>query len=284
MEAARDSDWLQGESQWYPSSDSIPKILKGEVQLPSNWEKKSSTGDNIGWMRQRLYPLGTRILFSTAWAPFFLIISFFPLLSPGNTPNDQNVSLGLFICSWLLLIVPFFRLRQGIKIRAKRGLIDPYPFEFLLVFLGIVLFSLHIIIDPRIGWLAYIIFLFAQYRTIRNITVCVSVNSARWLIPINPEFFCQENLRDGWIISSKFRNGPIAYWDDFLPDYSADLFGVTRGESKFIAFTLTHRGGTLHDPFSENFANDELFSKLLSHPPIIIDGEIWPDRFLNRVD
>jgi len=283
VEAARDSDWLLGESRWYPSSDSTPKILKGEVPLPSVW-KTSSSQEDIGWMRQRLSPLGTRILFSTAWAPLFLIISAFPLLSPGNTPDDQNVSLTLFICSWLLLIVPFLKLRQGLDNRSKKVFFDTYPFEFLLILFGIILFSLHILIDPRIGWIAYIIFLIAQYRTIRNISICVSENSARWLLPINPENFRQENLREGWIVSSKFRNGPIAYWDAVLPDYAADLFGLTRGDSKFIAFTLTHRGGTLHDPFSENFVNDDSFSKLLSNPPLIIEGEIWPDRFLNRVE
>ena len=58
-------------------------------------------------MRQRLEPLCPRILYTTAWAPFFLIASAVPLAFPGTTPNDQLVAVSLFSFSWILLVVGF---------------------------------------------------------------------------------------------------------------------------------------------------------------------------------
>ncbi len=282
VEAARDSEWLCGESHWFPNHDSAPKHIKGEVEPPSSWSPTTAQKGSRGWIRQRLSPLGPMILYTTAWAPFFLIASSFPLAFPGRTPDDQNVALALFLISWLLLIVPFSRLRDGLVNRARSGFFDMYPFETSMILLGTVVFFLHVLISPLVGWLAYLIFGFAQYRTISNITECVGHNSARWLLPINRKDIAEDILGDGWERDSKtFRNGPIAHWGFPLPGYAATLVGVTRGKDSFIAFTLKHRGGTLHDPFSEEIASDERFSSIIEKPPVNISGEMWPTRFLN---
>ena len=65
-----------------------------------------------------------------------------------------------------------------------------------------------------------------------------------------------------------------------IPEYAADLTGVTRGDSTFVAFTLKHRGGTLHDPFSEKLVEKQAFAELFSSPPLVIAGEAWPERFI----
>ena len=140
-------------------------------------------------MRQRLQPLGPMILYTTAWAPFFLIASLAPLIFPGNTPDDQNVALAFFAISWLLLFVPFSKLRDGLENRARANLLDLYPFEAGLMVLGTILFLLHVIIDPRFGGFSFAFFAYAQYRTISNITVSAGHNSARWLLPIESSDF-----------------------------------------------------------------------------------------------
>ena len=147
--------------------------------------------------------------------------------------------------------------------------------------LGAFLFLLHVMIDPRIGGIAFAFFAYVQYRTIGNITVSVGHNSARWLLPIESSDFSKDILTQGWVeVSAGFRNGPLAQWDGPLLDYAADLTGVTRGDSTFVAFTLKHRGGTMHDPFSEKLVEKQAFAELFASSPLIIAGESWPERFI----
>lgn len=231
-------------------------------------------------MRQRLAPLGPRILYTTAWAPFFLLASVAPLAFPGRTPDDQSVTTALFAISWALLLVPFLRLKDGLPNRASKSVLDLYPFDAPYIALGALIFPLHILIDTRIGWLSFAFFALAQYRTIRNFTDCAGRNTARWLLPIESDDFASEILAPGWVAdSSAFRNGPLAHWGGALPDYAADLIGATRGDSTFVAFTLKHRGGTLHDPFSDHLVSDPAFEGLLASPPLVIGGEAWAERF-----
>ena len=106
-------------------------------------------------------------------------------------------------------------------------------------------------------------------------------NSARWLLPINPEDYSKDVLTEGWIVvSNNFRIGTLAQWEGPLPEYVANLIGVTRGDSNFVAFTLMHRVGTIHDAFSDTFISDSRFESLLFSPPLMIAGEAWSERFL----
>lgn len=285
MQAARDSDWLAGEGRWYPASESVPESLAGEANPPESWSVTDHRDGGRGWIRQRLQPLGPMILYTTAWAPFFLLASLVPLVFPGNTPDDQNVALALFAISWLLLFVPFSKLRDGLENRARANPLDLYPFEGGLMLLGAFLFLLHVMIDPRIGGIAFAFFAYVQYRTIGNITVSVGHNSARWLLPIESSDFSKDILTQGWVeVSAGFRNGPLAQWNGPLPEYAADLAGVTRGDSTFVAFTLKHRGGTLHDPFSEKLVAKQAFADLFASPPLVIAGEAWPERFITPAE
>ena len=162
MQAARDSDWLAGEERWYPASESVPESLAGEVNPPESWSVTDHREGGRGWMRQRLQPLGPMILYTTAWAPFFLIASLAPLIFPGNTPDDQNVALAFFAISWLLLFVPFSKLRDGLENRARANLLDLYPFEAGMMVLGTILFLLHVIIDQRLGGFSFAFIAYAQ--------------------------------------------------------------------------------------------------------------------------
>ena len=276
---------MRGQALWYPAGESTPEHLVGEENPGENWDIASGSEVGRGWMRQRLQPLGPRILYTTAWAPFFLIASAIPLAFPGRTPDDQLVAISLFSASWFLLLLGFRKLQDGIPIPVEGLLKKFYPFDIVLMLPAAIFFLLHILIDSRLGWLSFLLFAIAQYRTIQNLISVAGENSARWLLPINPDDYSEAVLNDGWMgVSTNFRNGTLARWEDTLPEYTANLIGVTRGDSSFVAFTLMHRVGTIHDAFSDTFVSDHRFATLLSSPPLLIAGEAWPERFLATTD
>ena len=276
---------MRGQALWYPAGESTPEHLVGEENPGENWDIASGSEVGRGWMRQRLQPLGPRILYTTAWAPFFLIASAIPLAFPGRTPDDQLVAISLFSASWFLLLLGFRKLQDGLPIPVEGLLKKFYPFDIVLMLPAAMVFLLHILIDSRLGWLSFLLFAFAQYRTIQNLISVAGENSARWLLPINSEDYSEAVLNDGWMgVSNNFRNGTLARWEGALPEYTANLIGVTRGDSSFVAFTLMHRVGTIHDAFSDTFVSDPRFASLLSSPPLLIAGEAWPERFLATTD
>ena len=280
MEATRDENWLRGEARWYPRLESTESNLAGEVGPPESWDMAAADIDTRGWARQRLAPLGPRILVPLAMAPLFLVMTAIPLAFPGRTADDQSVAMSLFIFCWILTLVPFSRLSDGLSNRARQGSLDTYPLALIPFTAGLVFFAAHIGIDTRLGWLSYAFFWYAWFLTTRNITDSVSHSTARWLLPINSEDIAREIFADGWTRSHiSFRNGPLATWDSPLPDYAADLIGVSRDDDRFVAFTLKHRGGTLHDPFSESLTTDPRFAALFANPPLTISGEAWPARY-----
>tara|TARA_B000000557_G_C20768685_1_gene440707 strand:- start:59 stop:892 length:834 start_codon:yes stop_codon:yes gene_type:complete len=276
---------MRGQALWYPASESTPEHLVGEENPGENWDIASGSEVGRGWMRQRLQPLGPRILYTTAWAPFFLIASAIPLAFPGRTPDDQLVAISLFSASWFLLLLGFRKL-QDVLPNTVEGLLKKfYPFDIVLMLPAAIVFLLHILIDSRLGWLSFLLFAFAQYRTIQNLISVAGENSARWLLPINSEDYSEAVLNDGWMgVSNNFRNGTLARWEGALPEYTANLIGVTRGDSSFVAFTLMHRVGTIHDAFSDTFVSDPRFASLLSSPPLLIAGEAWAERFFATTD
>ncbi len=285
MKGTRDSEWMRGQALWYPASESTPEHLVGEENPGENWDIASSSEVGRGWMRQRLQPLGPRILYTTAWAPFFLIASAIPLAFPGRTPDDQLVAISLFSASWFLLLLGFRKLQDVLPITVEGLLKKFYPFDIVLMLPAAIVFLLHILIDSRLGWLSFLLFAFAQYRTIQNLISVAGENSARWLLPINSEDYSEAVLNDGWMgVSTNFRNGTLARWEGALPEYRANLIGVTRGDSSFVAFTLMHRVGTIHDAFSDTFVSDPRFASLLSSPPLLIAGEAWAERFFATTD
>ena len=276
---------MRGQALWYPASESTPEHLVGEENPGENWDIASGSEVGRGWMRQRLQPLGPRILYTTAWAPFFLIASAIPLAFPGRTPDDQLVAISLFSASWFLLLLGFRKLQDVLPITVEGLLKKFYPFDIVLMLPAAIVFLLHILIDSRLGWLSFLLFAFAQYRTIQNLISVAGENSARWLLPINSEDYSEAVLNDGWMgVSNNFRNGTLARWEGALPEYTANLIGVTRGDSSFVAFTLMHRVGTIHDAFSDTFVSDPRFASLLSSPPLLIAGEAWAERFFATTD
>jgi hypothetical protein len=279
MQAAGDSDLLMGSPNWFPNSEKAPLHITGEVNPGENWDTISKSSSRRGWARQRLQPVGQKVLYPTAWAPFFLIASAVPLAFPGRTPDDQTVATILFLASWLLL-TPIINQKDGLPNRFPSFPSKFHPFDITFIVLGVLVFPLHIFIDSRIGWFSFLFFCIAHYKTIQNIVSAANRNSARWLLPIEVEDYSEDILSKGWrSISKRHKNGPLAIWEGDLPNYTADIVGVTRGEVSFVAFNLKHKSGILHDPFSNCFTENQQFHTLLENPPTKISGEIWPEHY-----
>ena len=156
-----------------------------------------------------------------------------------------------------------------------------FPLQIIPFILGIFLFLLHIAIDPKLGWLSYLFFIFAWFKTVQNISKSLSVNSARWLLPILQSDFSEDIFNDGWILlSKKFRNGLIAKWSKELGPYSGEITGLSWGDHKFIAFSIVYNNRIIHDPFNSNFIENELLKDILFQSPVKILGESWPLNFI----
>lgn len=278
MQQGADQDWLLGNPLWWPNSRSNQSITKlDEKNPPVSWDFTSPDIGGRGWMRQRLQPIGPQILFTTAWSLFFLIASAIPLIFPDETPiDDQNLAIIFFSISWILVLVPFLWFSNG----NSEGL-NFFPLEIIPFILGIVLFILHIIIDPKLGWLGYLLFSYSWFKTVNNISNSLSVNSARWLLPISISDFSDNIFNEGWTLLTKnFRNGLIATYSKNMAHYSAEITGLTRGNNKFIAFSIVYQGRIIHDPFNNKFLPSVELTRLLINPPLKISGESWPSNLI----
>ncbi len=282
MQQGADQDWMLGNSLWWPNSGSSQRIKRlDEINPPESWEITSCDTGGRGWMRQRLQPVGPQILFTTAWSLFFIIISSIPLMFPDKTPiDDQNLAIIFFSISWFLLLVPFLWFSNA----NSEGL-NFFPLEIISFTLGIFIFISHIVIDPKLGWFAYIFFLYSWFKTVNNIGDSLSVNSARWLLPISVNDFSDDIFNDRWFLLTKnFRNGLIAKYSEDMAPYSAEITGLTRGNSKFLAFSVVYQNRIIHDPFNSNFLSDIQLLALLKNPPLKISGELWPSNFLVNLE
>jgi len=278
MQQGADQDWLLGSPLWWPNSGRVLSIVRlDEINPPDSWDFTSPDIGGRGWMRQRLQPVGPQILFTTAWSLFFLIASAIPLIFPDEIPiDDQNLAIVFFSISWILVLVPFLWFSNG-----NSESLNLFPLEALPFFLGVVLFILHIMIDPKLGWLGYIFFLYSWLKTVNNISNSLSVNSARWLLPISLSDFSDDIFNEGWILLTRnFRNGLIAKYSKDLVHYSAEITGLTRGDNKFLAFSIVYQGRIIHDPFNHNFISDTELNRLLKAPPLKISGESWPSNLI----
>ena len=274
--------WLPGNPQWWPNSVENHNTLRfNEEMPPASWHSTTSDLGGKGWIRQRLEPVAPRILFPTAWSLFFLIASSTPLLFPDKTPiDDQNLAASFFVISWFLLLMPFFWYSN-----ANNENFSFFPLEIISFILGLLLFLLHIAIDPRIGWFSYLLFIYSWISTVRNISDSLSINSARWLLPISKSDFPTEIFNDGWfLLSKKFRNGLIATWSKELGPYSGEITGLTRSYGNFLAFSLVYKNRIIHDPFTLNSDNNNLLKDVLEQPPLKILGESWPVNLIQIRD
>jgi len=282
VEAGKDQSWLLGEPSWWPNSGGKSSVSRiGDKNPPTSWNHTNPQTGGFGWMRQRLRPVGPKILYTSAWSLFFLIASILPLIFPNKLPiDDQLAVIILFSISWSLTLIPYLFFSN-----ANNEEFSFFPLDYHFFSLGLVFFILHILVDSRLGWFGFLFFLLSWIGTIRNISNSLKVNSSRWLLPISKSDFSTEIFNRKWKISSyKFRNGIIASKSDNFGKYSAELTGVSFRNYRFIAFSMVFRNRIIHDPFNDNFVSNSEIDDFLSSPPLIISGVNWPNIFIKEIE
>ncbi|MCH2260112.1 MAG: hypothetical protein MK315_04785 [Candidatus Thalassarchaeum betae] len=276
MEHGLDGDWLLGESRWWKLSqdEKPPDLRAGETSPPDTWASSSPRKGGRGWIRQRHKPASSSILIPLAWSPFFLAMTVFPLVFPDRVPYDREVAASLFAISWLLILVPLYMARND-QPMSDDGLFS-LPLDWRTFVLAALLFPLHILWDPLIGWISYALFWLTWLRSIGLIQDILSTPPARWLLPIETSGWSSSNLLvSNWdVISENWTTGPMAIAR--CEHGHLSIGGVSRDDIRFLGLTFVHRSGFVQDPFFETKAADMEFQRILSRPPVEQDGQEWP--------
>ena len=277
MDALQDSHWLLGNPTWWGLESALPPDLRnGELEPPPSWNYSSPREAENGWKRQRLKPLAYSLLKPFSWSLFFLIIVPVPLIVQGKTPNDQLFALLFFIISCSLIIYPLENSRTN-QLSPITGLLS-LPIDWVTILIGLSIFPIHILIDPRIGWISYGFFWIAMIRTIKNTQLMMDTPPARFLLPIDAVEWDSTALDNQWSIkSSKWKKAVLADYN--LNVGKLTISGLSRGEDKFLSLSYLLKSGFLNDPFFEKNLEDKELSKILQKPPHI-KGIKWPKKFL----
>ncbi len=277
MEASEDRFWLLGHPSWWKLEEGEvpPSLRSGEIPLPEAW---GGVGTNkTGWSRQRLRPLAWGLLKPSAWAPFFLIASSFPLAFPGKTPDDQALASVLFLVSWSLLIVP--QLLERNSQPSSAGGVLSLPIDWKLLLVGIVIFPLHIEIDPRIGWISFSFFIASMMRSFVMMSDSFVIPPSRLVIPVDTGALNEITIDGQWnVLSDRWHRGPIATFE--TENGSLLISGNSRSGFDFVSLAYRHHTGFVQDCFFEGHPESETLSEILSSPPIQFEVAEWPSSFI----
>jgi len=280
MEQGLDGDWLLGESRWWKLSQGgkPPDLRAGEASPPDTWASSFPRKGGRGWIRQRHKPVSSSILLPLAWSPFFLAMTAAPLVFPDRVPYDREVAASLFAISWLLILIPLYMARNN-QSMSDDGLFS-LPFDWRTFVLAALLFPLHILWDPLLGWISYALFWLAWLRSIGLIQDILSTPPARWLLPIETSGWSSSNLLGPrWeVISENWTTGPMAIAR--CEHGHLSIGGVSRDGIRFLGLTLVHRSGFVQDPFFESKASRSEVQRILSRPPVEQEGLEWPKRLI----
>lgn len=277
MEATEDRFWLVGNPAWWKlgEGETPPALRDGEIPLSEAWANSSS--NKAHWSRQRLRPLAWSLLKPSAWAPFFLISSSFPLAFPGKTPDDQAVAAILFVVSWSLLIIPQMLERNSQP--SSGGSILSLPIDWKLLLVGFVIFPLHIEVDPKIGWISYSLFIASMLRSIGLISESFEIPPARLVAPVNPTALDGLVIDGKWtVLSDRWHRGPIATLA--TENGSLLISGSSRSGFDFISLAYRHQTGFVQDCLFEGHPESEALSEILLSPPVVFEGAEWPSSFI----
>ena len=280
MEQGLDGDWLLGESRWWKLSQGgkPPDLRAGEASPPDTWASSFPRKGGRGWIRQRHKPVSSSILLPLAWSPFFLAMTAVPLVFPDRVPYDREVAASLFAISWFLILVPLYMARND-QSMSDDGLFS-LPLDWRTFVLAALLFPLHILWDPLLGWISYALFWLAWLRSIGLIQDILSTPPARWLLPIETSGWSSSNLLGPrWeVISENWTTGPMAIAR--CEHGHLSIGGVSRDGIRFLGLTLVHRSGFVQDPFFESKASHSEVQRILSRPPVEQEGLEWPKRLI----
>ena len=280
MEQGLAGDWLLGESRWWKLSQGgkPPDLRAGEASPPDTWASSFPRKGGRGWIRQRHKPVSSSILLPLAWSPFFLAMTAAPLVFPDRVPYDREVAASLFAISWLLILIPLYIARNEQPMSGD-GLFS-LPLDWKTFALAALLFPLHVVWDPLLGWISYLLFWLVWLRSIGLIQDILSTPPARWLLPIETSGWSSSNLLGPrWeVISENWTTGPMAIAR--CEHGHLSIGGVSRDGIRFLGLTLVHRSGFVQDPFFESKASHSEVQRILSRPPVEQEGLEWPKRLI----
>ena len=276
-----DHQWLVGEPKWrrLPNDSSQQDTKRGESSPPKSWLSTTAQEGGKGWARQCLQPVAPSILMPLAWSPLFLLLSAIPLILPDRLPvDDQSVAALFFTMAWILILVPLYLVRSA-QPMSEDALLS-LPFDWTTFAGASVIFALHILVSPILGWVSYALFWVAWFRSFRQIEQILQIPAARWLLPIDQSGWkSSSQLPSEWqVISENWTTGSIARVDC---EYGhLVIAGASRGSDRFLALALLDGAGFVHDPFSDGPIEKALAISLLSQPPVADLGLEWPKRLL----
>ena len=298
MEATRDSDWLVGDPSWWPHIEGLASsdLVGLEIEPSSLWD---------GWKRQRLKPMAQRFVYAPAWSIGLLFATIFPLIFSDDSMSNQNIVSVLFLSSFVLLHLQPFRIASempgGDGFKMLKWIWFGGGFSNMsrtlgFTFLGFFFFICHILIDVRIGWISYLIFIFLWFHITLRAGNALIPSPGRWLFPLGQDKFDSSKLSSEWSISrERFFPGCLA---NYSLNYGMELeiVGVRRREHRFLAFHLRHPSSLLYDPFVNvekipsigGFglgycgARIDVRDELLSSPPLIISVADWPECYVRN--
>lgn len=301
MAEVTDAEWLLGAPDWWPSTagskprrkhgmigaeidegveaSEVPDLFSWETFPSENWTISDYTKGGVGWLRQRFKPPARTVLIPCSWSLFFFVASVVPLVFPGNTSDDQMAALGLFITGWAMTILPAWNAMNILPSEPSRLFgIDTW----IPVLLGGAMFPLHILIDPRIGWISYAALLYGWWRLMQRFQSGFGAPSNRWLLPFDVTDWENVTLSQEWEKdSNRWRNGPLAHHKE---ETNLRLYGISRGKYRFIALHYIHDSGWLNDPFSNSAENNLDIQQYLENPPLDECTLSWPHQFLRQKD
>lgn len=301
MAEVSDANWLLGSPEWWPTtagskpqrrhgligpevdegveSSKVPDFFPWETSPSEDWDIANYSKGGDGWLRQRFKPPSRAVLIPCSWSLFFFVTSVVPLIFPGNTPDDQMTALGLFIIGWALTIIPAWNAMNILPSEPSRLVgIDTW----IPVLFGGAMFPMHILIDPRIGWISYIASLYGWWKLMQRFQSGFSAPSNRWLLPFDPTDWEGVNLSHEWEKdSNRWRNGPLAHHKE---ETDLRLYGISRGKNRFIALHFIHESGWLNDPFSSSAQENQDIQRHLESPPLAKCNHPWPHQFLRKED
>ena len=305
MEASADRHWLRGDPAWWPlSRDSddadalAPVDRPHETDAPSTW---------TSWKRLRLRPGLPRLVFPASWSIGLLALSTLPLIFPDNTPDDQMVALSLFLLGWLLLWMTPVRVANS-QPDGRPGSVLPWLLfgggnstltrTWMLALAGMVSFVLHIIVDVRLGWLAYALFLLLWLDQLQRIAGLLAHPQNLWVLPVAADELVTDSFGPGWVdVYPRFRRGPVAI-HRLADGRRLELRGLTRSGADFVALQLRHPSGLLLDPFVDSDSVPEFnwlglggideraegLDEELRSAPHGLSATSWPARFLSSAE
>ena len=252
--------WLELDSNWKPVGPEKTDFHADNDRFPSSeWE---------GWFRKKSRNPGAALLFPIAWSAFFLLIAPLPQIASGFTPDDRTASAALFLTAWVLVVIPLISTGSLARHPLNSHVLDIYPLDMPSMALASALFLLHVLTNPILGWMSYLVFWYSWLKAVRNLSAATHYSAGAWLKQIDPANYSKLQLSSDWGLTENFfKAGILGTGPSLSANSILVIEGIRREESAYISIAVLHRSGYRHDPFQERL-EPERIDELLRSPPV----------------